>query len=186
MSGKTSTLASVSGRYAKALFDLAREDRRLDEVESELDSIALALDENADLERLISSPVFSRSEQGHALAKVLEKMEIAGLTARFVALLSKNGRINQIRSVIADYHALTALERGEVTAEVTSAAKLSSAQIKKLQEALKTLTGRKTSINQNVDEKLLGGLVVKLGSRMYDSSLRTKLFNLQRVMKEIG
>ncbi len=186
MSGKTSTLASVSGRYAKALFDLAREDSRLDEVDAELGDFLAALDESADLERLISSPVFSRSEQENVLARVLEKMQISGLTPRFFALLIKNGRLNYIRAIIRDYRRLLAEERGEITAEICSAVKLSPAQIKKLQSALKTLTGRKTSIRQSVDETLLGGLVVKLGSRMYDSSLRTKLFNLQRVMKEIG
>jgi F-type H+-transporting ATPase subunit delta len=186
VSGKTSTLASVSGRYAKALFDLAQDENRLDEIADELDRLGALLDENADLERLISSPVFSRAEQANVLARVLEKMQVSGLATRFIALLSKNGRVNHIRSIIAAYHALLAQERGEITAEITSAVKLSAAQVKKLQAALKALTGRKTSINQNIDEKLLGGLIVKLGSRMYDSSLRTKLFNLQRVMKEIG
>ena len=158
----------------------------MDEVGEELDMFRSALDASADLRLLVSSPAFSRREQGDAIGAVLKKMQIGGITANFAGLLVKNGRLDHFAAIIRGYHDLLGAHRGEITAEVTSAQKLSAAQISDLRASLKAVSGRKTRIIQHIDESLLGGLVVKLGSRMYDSSLRTKLFNLQRLMKEVG
>ncbi len=158
----------------------------MDEVGKELDLFISALDASADLRMLVSSPAFSRREQNAAIGAILEKMQIGGITAKFAGLLIKNGRLDYFASVIRAYHDLLAEHHGEITAEVLSAVRLSAGQIKDLRTALKKVSGRKTRIIQHIDETLLGGLVVKLGSRMYDSSLRTKLFNLQRLMKEVG
>ncbi len=158
----------------------------MDEVGKELDLFSSALDASADLRRLVSSPAFSRREQDAAIGAILKKMQIGGITANFAGLLVKNGRLDHFAPVIRAYHDLLAEHHGEITAEVSSAQKLNADQLKDLRAALKKLSGRKTRIIQHIDETLLGGLVVKLGSRMYDSSLRTKLFNLQRLMKEVG
>ena len=186
MSGNTATLSSVSGRYARALFDLAQDAGNQDAVAEALDGFIDALDSNPDLKRLADSPVFSRSEQVKALNSVLEGLKVEGLTANFLGTVAQNGRLDHIRDMVSAYQSLMASERGETTAEVTSAAELEDGQLKKLQSALNSLTGRDVQIAQKVDSSLLGGLIVKMGSRMYDNSLRTKLFNLQRMMKEVG
>ncbi|PLX41007.1 MAG: F0F1 ATP synthase subunit delta [Hyphomicrobiales bacterium] len=186
MSGNTALLASVSGRYARALFDLAHKAGSHDAVASALDGFLAALDDHPDLKRLVDSPVFSRSDQVKAMGAVLGGLKIDGLTANFLGTVARNGRLDHIRDMVAAYHSLLAADRGETTAEVTSAQALGEAQLSKLQATLNKLTGRDVQIMQSVDASLLGGLVVKLGSRMYDNSLRTKLFNLQRMMKEVG
>lgn len=186
MSGNTAILASVSGRYARALFDLAKAAGEQDAVAETLDSFIAALDDNPELKRLADSPVFTRAEQLKAINAVLGGMGIEGLAAKFIGTVAQNGRLDHVRGMTRAYQGLLAVERGEETAEVTSAAALDDGQLKKLQKTLNSLTGRDVQITQKVDAKLLGGLVVKLGSRMYDNSLRTKLFNLQRMMKEVG
>lgn len=186
MSGNTATLASVSGRYARALFDLAQDAGSHDAVAGALDGFLAALDANPDLKRLADSPVFSRSDQVRGLSAVMGDLGIDGLTANFLGIVAQNGRLDHVREMAGAYHSLVAADRGEATAEVMSAVALGEEQLKKLQAALDKLTGRDVQITQQVDKSLLGGMVVKLGSRMYDNSLRTKLFNLQRMMKEVG
>jgi F-type H+-transporting ATPase subunit delta len=176
----------MAGRYAVALFELALEAKKLKQVERDLETFAALLDSSDDLTRLVRSPVFSTQEQQRALAAVLDKAGIKGVTANFLGLVVSNRRLFAVRDMIRAFRALLAQHRGEVTADVMSATKLSAAQTKSLKAALKSAVGQDVQIDAKVDEDLLGGLVVKIGSRMIDTSLRTKLNNLKFAMKEVG
>lgn len=186
MPGNSSIYASVAGRYAKALFELALEDGGPDQAGQDLEHFAALLEKNQDIANLVDSPVYSRKIQARALEPILDKTGIKGLTANFLGLVAQNGRLNLIREMIGIYQNLLSDHRGEILAEVISARPLEPGQLKALEKELKSLTGRKPRIDAKVDESLLGGLIVKLGSKMYDSSLATKLFNLQRAMKGAG
>jgi len=186
VSGQDPIVAGVAGRYATALFELAREGRKLKQVEKDLGSLEAMLDGSADLTRLVRSPVFSAEDQARAMGAVLAKAKIKGLTANFVGLIAKNRRLFALRDMIAAFRALLARERGEATADVATAAKLSAAQLKRLKTTLKSALGQDVTVAARVDPELLGGLVVKVGSRMIDNSLKTKLDNLKVAMKEVG
>jgi F-type H+-transporting ATPase subunit delta len=174
----------MAGRYATALFELAESEASLDAVAGDLKRIEALINESADLRRLVQSPVFGAEEQGKAFSAILDRMGIKGLVANFVGLVIRNRRLFALPAMIAGYRALLAKSRGEMTADVTSAHRLSEAQIAGLRQALKASTGRDVNINTRVDEGLLGGLIVKVGSRMIDSSLKTKLNSLKLAMKE--
>lgn len=174
----------MAGRYATALFELAESDASLDAVAGDLKRIQALIDESADLRRLVASPVFGADEQGRAVAAVLDRAGIKGLVANFVGLVIRNRRLFALPAMIAGFGQLLAKKRGEVTADVTSAHPLSEAHLASLRQALKAATGSDVQINTKVDEGLLGGLVVKVGSRMIDSSLKTKLTSLKIAMKE--
>ncbi len=176
----------MAGRYATALFELALESKKLAQVEKDLGQFQGLLDASGDLDRLARSPVFTADEQGRALSAVLKKAGIKGLTANFLNLIAQNRRLFAVRTMIRDFRALAAHHRGEVSAEITSAAKLSEAQQKALKTALKAAVGSDVQVRAEVDPTLLGGLIVKMGSRMVDSSIRTKLSNLKIAMKEVG
>jgi F-type H+-transporting ATPase subunit delta len=180
------TVSGVAGRYATALFELASEGNALDKVAADLDRFGQALDASPDLARLINSPVFTAGEQGRALAAILDKIGIAGLTRNFLLLLAKNRRLFALRDTIAGFRAMLARHRGEVSASVISASKLTEAQATALRQALKAALGKEVSLGARVDPGLLGGLVVKVGSRMIDTSLRTRLNSLKVAMKEVG
>lgn len=186
MAGDNPLVAGVAGRYANALFELAREEDRLEEVERGLDAFASLLDASPDLERLVKSPVFTAEVQSRALWAILSGAGVGGLTVNFLLLLAKNRRLYVIRDVIRAFHALLALHRGKATADVTAAAPLSDAHAEALKEALRQRVGSDVAIRVKVDPALLGGLIVKIGSRMIDTSLRTKLNNLKFAMKEVG
>ena len=177
---------SLNGRYAKALFELAEDAGSTDAVAADLDAFIALMDECDDLARLVDSPAFSRAEHLKGILPVLDKAGIKGLSARFIGLLAANGRLRHVRGMVEAFHDLLAQKRGEISVEVATATALSAAQMQQLEKTLKKITGRTTTITPEVDPSLLGGLVVKLGSRMYDNSLRTKLNNLQRAMKEVG
>jgi len=177
-------VTGVAGRYATALFELAESEGSLDAVANDLASIGRMLDESEDLRRLVRSPVFGADLQGKAIAAVLEKAGIAGLTAQFIGLVVKNRRLFALPGMMSAFRQLLAVKRGEITASVVSAHALSDAQVDGLKTALKSATGRDVNIDTTVDESLLGGLIVKVGSRMIDSSLRTKLNSLKIAMKE--
>ena len=145
-----------------------------------------AMDAVDDLARLVKSPVFSTEEQERAIGAILEQMKIEGLTANFLGLAARNRRLFAVPDMIKAYRALLARHRGQTSAEVTSAAKLEAGQIRALREALKASLGKDVDLEERVDPALLGGLVVKIGSRMIDSSLRTKLNNMKHAMKELG
>jgi len=180
------SISGVPGRYATALFELARDAKSIDSTGKDLNRFAALLDGSDDLTRLVSSPVYSAEDQARAVAAVMAKAKITGLAANFVGLVTDNRRLFAVREMISAYHKLVAIERGEVSAEVTSAEKLSAAQKTKLKAALKEQVGRDVIMEEKVDASILGGLIVKVGSRMVDNSLRTKLQNLKIAMKEVG
>ncbi|MGE0562890.1 MAG: F0F1 ATP synthase subunit delta [Pseudolabrys sp.] len=185
MAGEDPTVSGMAGRYAAALFELALEEKAVDQVRKDLDSFDELVAGSADLERLVRSPVFGADEQGKALAAVLDKAKLKGLAANFLLVIARNRRLFAVRDMIRAYRALVARHRGEVTAEVTVAEKLSDANLDALKSAIKNVTGGKDiDFNVNVDPAIIGGLIVKVGSRMVDTSLRTKLNSIKIAMKE--
>jgi F-type H+-transporting ATPase subunit delta len=177
----------MAGRYASALFSLARESNATDQVAGSLDAFDRMISESADLERLVRSPVFSAEDQVKALGAVLDRAAITGITANFVKLVASKRRLFSIRDMIATYHKLNDSYRGVARAEVTSAAPLSDSHVAALKDALKGVTGGKqVEVTAKVDPAIIGGLVVKLGSRMVDGSLKTKLNAIRTRMKEVG
>jgi F-type H+-transporting ATPase subunit delta len=186
VAGEVDTPSGVAGRYATALFELALEEKALETVEQDLNRFDSALDVVEDLRRLVRSPVFTAEEQQRAIAAILDKMEIEGLTANFLKLIARNRRLYAAPDMIKAFRALLARHRGQASAEVTSALSLTEGQLRALQTALKAALHKDVQLDQKVDATLLGGLVVKVGSRMVDSSLRTKLNSLKQTMKEVG
>ncbi len=186
VSATASITAGASGRYAIALFEIAKEAGKLAAVEADLDSLQGALDESADLRDLISSPLLSRDEQGKALRALTDKMGLGAEVANTVALMAENRRLFVLPEMIAQVKALAAEDRGEVSAAVTAAKALTDKQSTALAAALKKSVGKDVKVNVAVDKELIGGLIVKVGSVMIDSSLRNKLNNLQNAMKEVG
>ena len=185
---ETSDIVSgVSGRYASALFSLAQDDRQTDAVAQSLESLDGLIAANPDLDRLVRSPVFSAGDQLKALDAILEKAEISGVAANFVRLVASKRRLFFLRAMIADYRKLYDASRGVTRAEVTSASALSNANLDALKDQLKSASGgRDIQLDVKVDPSIIGGLIVKLGSRMVDGSLRTKLNAIRLAMKEVG
>lgn len=179
-------MSGIAGRYATALFELAVSEKRLDETAAELDRLRDMLEESADLDRLVRSPVISREEQGKAMATILEQAGMSPLVRRFVGVVAQNRRLFTLRDMIRAFGQLLAEHRGEVVAEVTSANALNDSQLAAVKASLAQGLGRDVSVETHVDDSLIGGLVVKVGSRMIDSSLRTKLQNIKFAMKEVG
>ena len=186
MAGENPSVSGVSGRYATALFELARDENSIDAVKADLDRFAAMLDESADLKRLVRSPVFAAETQLKALSAVLEKAEITGVSANFLKVLAANRRLFAVSEVIRAFNALVAKFKGEATADVTVAETLSDKNLEALKAALKSVTGKDVTLDVKVDPSIIGGLVLKLGSRMVDSSLRTKLNSIKNAMKEAG
>lgn len=179
-------MASVAGRYASALFDLASEQKQLGEVEQDMIRLQGMLAESADLRRMVKSPVISAADQANAIAAIAQKAALSPLGVNFLRLLARNRRLFAVEDMIKAFRQIVARHRGEVNADVTSAHALSEAQMQALEDTLKASAGGKNvKITTHVDPALLGGLVVKMGSRMIDSSLRTKLDNLKTRMKEV-
>jgi F-type H+-transporting ATPase subunit delta len=186
VAGEVDTSSGVAGRYATALFELALEQQALDQVAADLNRFTEALDAFDDLLRLVKSPVFSAEEQGRALAAILKQLKIEGLTRNFLLLAAKNRRLFATPDMTRAFRAMLARHRGEMSATVTAAAKLTESQVTALRQALKAALGKEIMLEERVDASLLGGLVVKVGSRMVDTSLRTKLNSLKVAMKEVG
>lgn len=176
----------IAGRYALALFELAKEANGLKALEADADALAAALAASPELAEVIASPVVPRAEQTAAMVAVATKMGLSALTTNTLALMGGNRRLFVLPQLVADLKARIAVEKGEVTADVTSATKLSAAQAKKLAETLKSKVGKTVKLNTTVDESLIGGLIVKLGSTMIDTSVKAKLAALQNAMKEVG
>ena len=174
----------MAGRYATALFELARDANAIDAVKADLERFDALVAESADLERLVRSPVFSADEQLHALSAVLDRAGIGGLAAKFLKLVTSNRRLFAVRDMVRGYRELVAVHKGEATAEVTVAEQLKDDHVAALRGALKAVSGKDVDLNITVDPAIIGGLVVKLGSRMVDSSLRTKLNSIKHAMKE--
>ena len=173
----------MAGRYAAALLDLAKEHNAIPEVEGNLNKFQALMDESEDLRRLVRSPVFSADEQGKALGAILDKAQIGGLAGNFLKLITRNRRLFAVADMIRSFKALTARARGEMPAEVTSAVPLDEAHLAQLKDVLKASVGKDVQLTTRVDPSLLGGLVVKVGSRMVDSSLRTKLTGMKVALK---
>jgi F-type H+-transporting ATPase subunit delta len=186
VTSKSSGSASVADRYATALFQLAEEGKALDAVAEELRRLAEMIKGSDDLKRLIRSPVISRENQSKAMKALLKKAEMSDLTQRFVGLVARNRRLFVLPKIITAYQGILAGRRGETTAEVVSAKALTKAQLASVTDAITKAVGTKVALATSVDQGLLGGLVVKVGSRMVDSSLRTKLQRLRLAMKGIG
>ena len=183
MSTDEPMMASMAGRYAAALFEIAKDDKQFAQVERDVKAFQNMLDSSEDLRRLVRSPVISAENQATALTALLQKAEISGLTANFLRVIARNRRLFAVADMLKNFRALLARERGEVNADVASAHSLSTEQMNALKDTLKAQVGKDVQINTRVDPNLLGGLVVKVGSRMIDSSLRTKLNNLKVAMK---
>jgi F-type H+-transporting ATPase subunit delta len=175
--------ASLAGRYAMALFELARDERKLEAVGSSLASIRAALAESDEFRRLASSPLVSRNEATEAVLAAADTMALDPVTRNFVGVLAQNRRLGQLEAIIRAFNALWAQHRGETTAEVTSAHPLDDDQVTALKTNLRTRMGRDVTVDLNVDPAILGGLVVKIGSQMIDGSIRTKLNSLAQAMK---
>ena len=186
MSSSASLTSGVAGRYATALFEIAKESKSVDTVEVDLDALSAALTESEDLRRMIASPVYSRDDQGAAIKTLAERMGLGPALTGTLGLMAANRRLFVVEGLIAAVKGLIAADRGETTAEVRSARPLSDAQTETLAATLRERTGKDVKVAVTVDESLIGGLVVKVGSRMIDTSIRSKLANLQNVMKEVG
>ncbi len=186
MADDNPSVSGVAGRYATALFELARDEKSVDSVKADLDKFDAMVADSADLARLVRSPVFTADEQAKALAAILDKAGISGIAANFLKVLTANRRLFAVRDVIRSFRTLVARFRGEASAEVTVAEQLSDKNLEALKAALKSVTGKDVDLNVKVDPTIIGGLVVKLGSRMVDSSLRTKLNSIKHAMKEAG
>ena len=185
MASKDHHISGAAGRYATALFELALEDKALDAVKADLEKFDALIADSADLNRLVRSPAFTADEQRKALGAILAKAGVKGLAANFLNVITDNRRLFLVRDMIRGFKALVARHRGEVTAEVTVAEKLSDTNLDALKGALKTVTGGKDiDFNVKIDPAIIGGLVVKVGSRMVDTSLRTKLNSIKLAMKE--
>jgi len=178
--------SGVSGRYASALFDLAREQNELDTVDQDLGKFQAMLDQSPDLARLVKSPAFAAEQQERALGAVMDWASIGATTGNFLKVVTRNRRLFAAEDMIKGFRQQLALHRGEMTAEVQSATPLSNEQLAALKATLKASYGKDVRLDAKVDPSLLGGLVVKVGSRMFDSSLRTKLMNLKVVLKGPG
>jgi F-type H+-transporting ATPase subunit delta len=175
--------ASLAGRYALALFELARDQKQIETVSGSLAGLRQALSESADFRELINSPLIGREDQARAVGAVVGSMNVDPLTANFVGVLARNRRLPQLGNVIRAFNLLAARHRGEITAEVTSARPLADDQIAQIKQQLRTRMGRDINVDTQVDPAILGGLVVKIGSQMIDSSIRTKLNTLAQAMK---
>ena len=175
--------ASLAGRYASALFDLARDQRQIESVGNSLDALSQALLDSRDFAELVASPLVSRDEAGKAFAALAPQLGLDPVTTNFLGVLARNGRKRQLPAVIRAFRRLAAEHRGEATAEVVTARPLNDDQLAGLKRQLKSRAGRDVTIDATVDPKILGGIVVKLGSQQIDASIRTKLNRLAQAMK---
>ncbi|MEL6751102.1 MAG: F0F1 ATP synthase subunit delta [Pseudomonadota bacterium] len=188
MAGSSSSgrISGVAERYASALFDLAKGEKKLPAVEKDMDRLDALLKGSDDLMRLVRSPVFSGEEQTAAIGAVLDKAKITGLVGNFVRVVADNRRLFAVPDMIRGFREKMAEHRGETSADVTVAHALSAAQNKELKTTLKSVVGKDVALDVTVDPSLLGGMVVKIGSRQIDTSLKTKLASMKQALKEVG
>ena len=185
MSEPASISTGIAARYATAIFELAKDGSALDALDADIRTLDAALSESADLRALIASPVYSRDAQARAMLALGERMGLSDVLRNTLGLMASKRRLFVLPQVLRALEGLLAEERGEMTAEVTAARPLSDAQQQKLVETLKARMGKEIKLRTSVDESLIGGLVVKVGSRMIDTSIRSKLAALQNTMKEV-
>nr|WP_210348107.1 F0F1 ATP synthase subunit delta [Brucella pituitosa] len=182
----SSLISGVAQRYAGSLFELALDAKSVAAVEKDLGRFEALLSGSEDLKRLISSPVFNAEDQLHAIGAIADKAGIKGLVGNFLRVVASNRRLFALPGIIAAFREIAAEHRGEISADVISAHELTSAQQNELKATLKSVAGKDVTINVTVDPSILGGLVVKMGSRQIDTSLRTKLSSLKLALKEVG
>ena len=173
-------------RYASAVYDIAKETKSVGDIEADIAALQAAMTDSADFRTLISSPIYTRDEQSAAISAIAKKMKLSGTMSNTLALMAQKRRLFVLPQLIATLRDLIATDKGEVTADVISAKALTKAQADKLAKTLKASTGKTVTLNASVDESLIGGLIVKVGSRMIDTSIRAKLNSLQNAMKEVG
>ncbi|MCB2115540.1 MAG: F0F1 ATP synthase subunit delta [Rhodobacteraceae bacterium] len=186
MSEPASISAGIAGRYASAVFELSKEAKGLSALETDVSALTGALKESKELSGLISSPLFSREDQAKAMAALSQKMGLSPTMGNALALMASNRRLFVLPQLLTALKDMIAEDKGEVTAEVTAAAELTKAQADKLAASLSKSVGKTVKLNTTVDDSLIGGLIVKVGSKMIDTSIRSKLASLQNVMKEVG
>ena len=186
MSDSASISSGIANRYATAVFGIVKEAGTLPELEANLDDLSAALAESADLRELLVNPVYSRDAQGAAIAAIAQKMGLMPTMTNVLSLMASKRRLFVVPHMVTRLREMIAVEKGEVTAEVVSATALTDAQAAQLAETLKAKVGKDVKISATVDESLIGGLVVKMGSKMIDTSIRAKLNSLQNAMKEVG
>ena len=185
MSAETSVVTGIAGRYATALFELARDSGALDQVATDVADLGGMIDQSDDLNRLLRSPVIAAEDQGKGMAAVMDKAGATELVANFVAVVAQNRRLFALRDMVRDFRTLLAAHRGEVVAEVTSAKDLNDEQLAEIKAQLTSSMKTDVQVETAVDERLLGGLIVKVGSRQVDSSLQTKIQNLRFAMRGV-
>ncbi|KIN73718.1 F0F1 ATP synthase subunit delta [Sulfitobacter guttiformis] len=186
MSEPASISTGIAQRYATAVFQLAKEANTVKAVEADLTALQDAMSTSEDFRALIHSPVYTREQQGTAITAIAKKMKLSPMMANTVALMATKRRLFVLPQLVQTLRDIIADDKGEVTADVTSAKALTKTQADKLAASLKKTTGKTVTLHQTVDETLIGGLIVKVGSKMIDTSIRSKLNSLQNVMKEVG
>ncbi|SMX38154.1 ATP synthase subunit delta [Maliponia aquimaris] len=186
VSDSASISSGIANRYATAVFEIVKEAGALPELEANLDDLSAALSESADLRELLVNPVYSRDAQGAAIAAIADKMGLMPAIKNVLSLMASKRRLFVVPHMVSRLREMIAVEKGEVTAEVVSATALTDAQAAQLADTLKAKVGKDVKISATVDESLIGGLVVKMGSKMIDTSIRAKLNSLQNAMKEVG
>ena len=186
MSDTGSISSGIAARYATAVFELAKEAKKLPALEKDLDALSVALEESTDFGELITNPVYTRDQIAAAVAAIGKNMKLTPIVANTLGLMAQKRRLFVLPQLVATIKGMIADEKGEVSAEVSSAKALTKAQTDKLAKTLKASVGKDVIVNVSVDESLIGGLIVKVGSKMIDSSIKSKLSNLQNAMKEVG
>lgn len=186
MAAQDSVLSQIARPYASALFEIAKADNSVAAVEQGLDRLIALADENPDFARFLRSPVINTEEKSQAMHALLERASAHTTVGNFIRVIARNGRLFALGAIVKAFKSLAAGDRGEVAADVTSATPLTAAQVASLSATLKAKIGKSVTLNQHVDPSLIGGLVVKVGSQMIDSSLKTKLTAMKIAMKEVG
>ncbi|MDF1727733.1 MAG: F0F1 ATP synthase subunit delta [Sulfitobacter sp.] len=186
MSETASISTGIAQRYASAVYDLASEGGNVNDIEGDLDALQGALNDSEDFRSLIHSPIYTRDQQRTAISALADKMGLSSTMSNTLSLMAAKRRLFVLPALIKSLRARIADEKGEITAEVTSAKALTKTQSDKLAKTLKANTGKDVSLETTVDESLIGGLIVKVGSKMIDTSIRSKLNSLQNAMKEVG
>jgi F-type H+-transporting ATPase subunit delta len=186
LAAQNSVLVQIARPYASALYDLAASENQLASVENGLNDISRLIGESEEFKRFLGSPVIAADVKSQALEGILAKANVLPIVANFLKVVARNGRLFAVPVIISEFKAIAAKARGEMTADVTSAAALSTEQLANLAETLKQRLGKTVTLNQHVDPSLIGGLMVKVGSQMIDSSLKTKLAAMKIAMKEVG
>jgi F-type H+-transporting ATPase subunit delta len=186
VAGEAPIVSGMAGRYATALFELALDAHAVDAVKADLEAFDDLIVQSQDLARLVRSPVYTADQQMRAIAAVIERARIRSQAAQFLKFVASNRRLFAVRDMIRAYRELVSRHKGEISAQVTVAEPLGAAHLTAIKDALASVTGKQVEVDVRVDPAIIGGLIVKLGSRMVDGSLRTKLSAIKHAMKEVG